>query len=126
MTTVDAEELAGWRDRTVIGPDGEKVGKVFDIYADEQTGQPEWLAVKTGLTGKSVSFVPLVGADPRGDEIVVAYDKARVKDAPSADPDGRSASTRKPLSTPTTGSSTRRVGPGVVFPSDRVVSWRRQ
>jgi hypothetical protein len=35
-----------------------------------------------------VSFVPLQGAGPRGNDVVVAHGKARVISAPSADPDG--------------------------------------
>jgi uncharacterized protein (TIGR02271 family) len=86
MPTLD--DVKTWRGRQVVGPDGEKVGKLEDIYLDRQSGEPEWAAVSTGLFGTRVSFVPLEGASTAGDEIRVNYDKATVKDAPNVDPDG--------------------------------------
>jgi uncharacterized protein (TIGR02271 family) len=82
------EDVKTWRGRQAVGPDGEKIGKIDDIYLDRQSGEPEWAAVKTGLFGTNVSFVPLEGASPSGDEIRLNYDKATVKDAPNVDPDG--------------------------------------
>jgi len=80
--------LSSWIDRTAVDRDGVEIGTVVDIYVDDATGQPEWLAVKTGRSKSSVSFVPLEGAGPRGDDVAVAYDKGRVTGAPSAEPDG--------------------------------------
>jgi sporulation protein YlmC with PRC-barrel domain len=45
----DVNEVQGWRDRTVIDADGDKVGKLEEIYMDEDTGKPEWGLVNTGL-----------------------------------------------------------------------------
>lgn len=64
---------------------GEKIGKVSQLYVDQQTGEPSWVTVSTGLFGMSESFVPLDGADFDGDDIRVAYDKGTVKDAPRID-----------------------------------------
>jgi uncharacterized protein (TIGR02271 family) len=82
------EDVKTWRGREVIGSDGEKIGKVEDIYLDRQSGEPEWAAVKGGLFGTKISFVPLVDASPTGEELRVPYDKATVKDAPKIDADG--------------------------------------
>ncbi len=89
MTTSENVEVSEWYDRNVVGPDNEKIGKVADIYLDNETGQPEWAAVKTGLFGNRVSFVPLAGARLQGDDVVVAYDKETVKASPNADADGQ-------------------------------------
>src|SRR4051812_45731115 len=35
-------------DRTVVDRDGTKVGKVADVFLDNDTGRPEWLLVHTG------------------------------------------------------------------------------
>lgn len=87
--TNNAEELVGdWRDRTVKDMSGDKVGSVADIYVDDQTGQPDWLAVSTGLFGTKVSFVPIDGARRDGDDVVVAFEKEKIKDAPRTDADG--------------------------------------
>ena len=77
-----------WEGRAVVDPEGDKIGKVDAIYVDEQTDQPEWALVNTGLFGSKSSFVPLAGAALDGDVLRVAVDKARVKDAPRVDPDG--------------------------------------
>jgi uncharacterized protein (TIGR02271 family) len=83
------ETASAWRGRTVVGPDGSKIGSVHEIYLDAQTSEPEWLAVRTGLFGSNLTFVPIAGATERGDELEVPYDKAQVKDAPNAEPDGQ-------------------------------------
>ena len=89
MVTTDNQELRRWIERTAVGPRGDKIGKIADIYLDEATGQPEWLAVRTGLFGTKVSFLPLQGAAPQGDELRVAFSKDQVKEAPNAEPDGQ-------------------------------------
>jgi len=73
----------------VYETDGGKIASTAEIYLDEQSGEPEWLAVKTGLFGTKQSFVPLQRAEVGDDRIVVPFDKAKVKDAPRVDPDGR-------------------------------------
>jgi len=72
----------------VVGTDGAKIGGVGQVYADDDTGQPNWVTVKTGLFGTRESFIPLEGARVDGDDIVVPYTKDQVKDAPGVDPDG--------------------------------------
>jgi uncharacterized protein (TIGR02271 family) len=83
--TYDTDTLIG---RTAIDPSGSKIGTISDIYADDETDQPVWLAISTGLFGTKVSFAPLAGAESSGGEVVIAYDKALVKDAPRAEADG--------------------------------------
>ncbi len=67
---------------TVVGTDGDKIGKVSQVFLDDQTGNPEWVTVTTGLFGTAESFVPLSQGSVRGDQIVVPYDKSTVKGAP--------------------------------------------
>jgi uncharacterized protein (TIGR02271 family) len=82
-------EVREWRGRTVLDRDGQKVGKLDEIYLDRETNQPEWALVNTGLFGTKSSFVPLKGAAPAGEDVRVAYAKDQVKDAPSIDADGQ-------------------------------------
>ncbi|WPU10520.1 PRC and DUF2382 domain-containing protein [Pseudarthrobacter oxydans] len=72
----------------VIGSDGEKIGSIGQLYADDDTGEPTWVTAKTGLFGTSQSFVPVEGAHSQGDDLVVPYSKEHVKDAPRVDVDG--------------------------------------
>jgi uncharacterized protein (TIGR02271 family) len=46
------------------------------------------LTVHTGFFGTKETFVPVQGADVSGDRVTVAYDKAKVKDAPNIAEDG--------------------------------------
>jgi uncharacterized protein (TIGR02271 family) len=81
-------QLEGWIGHALVDSSGTKIGKVADIYMDDQTGQPEWLAVTAGVLGKNVGFVPITGATPAGDELQVPFPADQVKDAPSFQPDG--------------------------------------
>jgi uncharacterized protein (TIGR02271 family) len=86
MTEVtDAHELQG---RTMVDREGDKIGKIDDVYEDRQSGRPEWALVNTGLFGSKKTFVPLHDAQPDGDDLRVPLEKARVKDAPSIEADG--------------------------------------
>jgi uncharacterized protein (TIGR02271 family) len=77
----------------VIGQDvydesGEKIGSAAEVYLDDETGQPEWVTVRTGLFGTKESFVPLRNADLTDDGVRIPVSKERVKDAPKIDTDG--------------------------------------
>jgi sporulation protein YlmC with PRC-barrel domain len=85
MTQVS--EAYEWRARTMVDAQGEKLGKIEQIYLDQQSGRPEWALVNTGLFGTKSSFVPLAGASASAKEIRVDVDRDRVKDAPQVDPD---------------------------------------
>jgi uncharacterized protein (TIGR02271 family) len=89
MTTSDVTNVQEWRGRTVVDRDGDKIGKLDEIYLDQETGRPEWALVNTGLFGTRSTFVPLSGADPVGNEVQVRWEKTHVKDAPSVEADGQ-------------------------------------
>ncbi|RBY79949.1 DUF2382 domain-containing protein [Blastococcus sp. TF02A-26] len=77
----------------VIGQDvydetGSKIGSASEVYLDDETGQPEWVTVRTGLFGTKESFVPIRNADLTNDGVRVPVSKDRVKDAPKIDTDG--------------------------------------
>ena len=57
MTTEQrVQDLIG---ATAYDQDGQKVGNISTVYYDRDTGEPEWLTVKTGLFGMKENFVPL-------------------------------------------------------------------
>src|SRR4051794_10384978 len=82
------QDIETWRGRTLVDRDGDKIGKIEDVYLDRSSGEPEWVAVKTGMFGSNRSFVPIHDADTAGDDLRVSFDKDLVKDAPSVDADG--------------------------------------
>ena len=84
----DMTEAYEWQGRTMIGSDGEKIGKISEIYEDPQTGKPEWATVSSGLFGTKSNFVPLAGASPAGEDVRAPVTKDQVKDAPGVENDG--------------------------------------
>ena len=84
----DIDTVRGWQGRTLVDRDGGRIGSIDAIYLDDQTGQPEWALVNTGLFGTKASFVPLAQATQTDQDVRVPYDKQLVKDAPRVDPDG--------------------------------------
>ena len=70
---------------TAVDADGEKVGKVGQVYLSDLTGEPEWVTVSTGLFGMRESFAPLHDAQPGSGELRLAVTKQQVHDAPNVD-----------------------------------------
>ena len=85
---LDQQTILGARGANVVSSSGEKIGSIEDIYLDQETNKPEWVAVNTGLFGSGTTLVPLAEASQQGDDIVVPYDKDTVKGAPNVDAGG--------------------------------------
>jgi hypothetical protein len=86
MSTITTDSES-WIGTTLVDDDDCKLGTIEAIYFNEETGQPEWMAVKTGLFGTKHNFVPLADAMPTEDAIRTPYDKSQIDDAPKVDPD---------------------------------------
>ena len=89
MTQLESSPVGDLVGHTAVDADGDKVGTVSDVYVDNQTSEPAWLAVTTGMFGTKVSFVPIADAYLDGDDIVVAFSKDHVKAAPNVEADGQ-------------------------------------
>jgi uncharacterized protein (TIGR02271 family) len=76
----DARSIMG---ATAYGSDGDKIGKVGQVFLDDQSGRPEFVTVNTGLFGTSETFIPVSGATFSGDRLEVPYTKDKVKGAPN-------------------------------------------
>jgi uncharacterized protein (TIGR02271 family) len=74
--------------RDVYDESGQKIGSASEVYLDDETGQPEWVTVRTGLFGTKETFVPIRNADLTDDGVRVPVSKDQVKDAPKIDTDG--------------------------------------
>jgi uncharacterized protein (TIGR02271 family) len=84
----DVGTVRSWQGATMVDRDGDRVGTIDAIYVDDQTGEPEWALVNTGLFGTKTTFVPIAQATSSGDQVQVPYEKQLIKDAPRIDPDG--------------------------------------
>ena len=72
----------------VYGSDGDKIGKVGQVYLDDATNEPAWVTVNTGLFGTNESFVPVQQASLSSGRLTVPFDKNKVKGAPNVADDG--------------------------------------
>jgi len=88
MPAPSIDTVQSWQGRTMVDPAGDKLGTIDAIYVDDETGQPEWALVYTGLFTAKATFVPLAQAQDVGDSVQVPYDKQQVTDAPSPQADG--------------------------------------
>ena len=83
------EQLRDVIGSTAYDSDGDKIGKIGNVYYDDATEQPKWLTVATGLFGSNETFIPVQGSEFSGDgRVTTTYDKAMIKDAPNVSAEG--------------------------------------
>ena len=83
-TTTDVQ---AWIGQDLVDPEHDKIGKIDQVYLDRESGEPTFVAVKTGLFGTKSSLVPIDAAQAHGEHVQVPYGKDQVKDAPNVDAD---------------------------------------
>jgi sporulation protein YlmC with PRC-barrel domain len=86
--TVAHRDFSEWHGRELVDRDGERIGKLEDVYFDVGTDQPEFATVKEGRIGRHITFVPLTGITIGPDNLQVSASKAEVKGAPNLDLEG--------------------------------------
>ncbi len=69
----DVSQVREWRGQQLVDREGDKVGKIEEIFVDDQTEQPEWLAVKTGMFGGNLTLVPIAEARDQDCTVQVPY-----------------------------------------------------
>jgi uncharacterized protein (TIGR02271 family) len=62
-----------------------KLGRIGQVFVDDDTGVPEWLTVQAGLFGTKESFVPAQAADLRGDEVLLPFPQEQIRQAPKVE-----------------------------------------
>lgn len=94
--TESTERWDRWVGRNAYDTDGAKLGEVDAIYVDDESGRPEWAAVKTG---GHTRLVPLAGAlthrrpddDPDDEDakedLRLAFTAALIDSSPDFEPD---------------------------------------
>src|SRR5437764_10119983 len=87
-TMIGTETISRVIGKDVYDTSGQKIGSASEVYLDDESGQPEWVTVRTGLFGTKESFVPIRDADLTDDGVRVPVSKDQVKDAPKIDTDG--------------------------------------
>ena len=84
--------VAEWHGKMLVDRDGEKIGKLQDVYIDVETDEPQFGTVKEGFIGRHLTFVPLGGINVGPDELQVAVSKEQVKSAPNIEQHGEELS----------------------------------
>jgi PRC-barrel domain len=76
-------DLGEWRGRDLTDRNGERIGKLEDVYFDVESDEPQFGTVKEGWIGRHLTFVPLVGVTIGPDSLQLAVSKEQVKSAPN-------------------------------------------
>jgi uncharacterized protein (TIGR02271 family) len=84
---IDSTMLGQLAGKHLKGTDGENIGKIADVYESTDGGGGTFATVNTGLFGGGSCFFPLDAAEMQGDDVVVPYSKAFIKDAPRVEND---------------------------------------
>ena len=84
--------VAEWHGKTLVDAEGEKIGKLEDVYVDVEDDVPQFATIKEGLIGRHLTFVPLGGIKVGPDELQVAVYRSQVKAAPNIEMHGEELS----------------------------------
>jgi uncharacterized protein YrrD len=80
---VQHQDIAAWHGKDLIDRNGEKIGKLEDVYVDVESDEPMFGSVKEGLIARHLTFVPLAGLTVGPDNLQVTVSKEQVKSAPN-------------------------------------------
>ena len=90
--TVATWTASDWLGKVIVDSDGERIGKLQDVYVDVETDVPQFGTVKEGFFDRHFTFVPLEGVEVGPDQLRVTVPKALVKSAPDLDLHGQEMS----------------------------------
>jgi uncharacterized protein YrrD len=82
------QNIAEWRGKTLVDRDGQKIGKLQDVYVDVETDEPMFGTVKEGLISRHLTFVPLAGLTFGPDALQMAVTREQVRSAPNIELQG--------------------------------------
>ena len=74
--------VAEWLGKMIVDRDGERIGKLQDVYVDVETDQPQFGTVKEGVFDRHLTFVPLTGVLVSPESLKVDATKEQVRSAP--------------------------------------------
>jgi uncharacterized protein YrrD len=80
--------VAEWHGKMLLDCEGEKIGKLQDVYVDIENDEPQFATVKEGFIGRHLTFVPLGGIQIGPDDLQVSVTKRQVESAPNIEQHG--------------------------------------
>jgi hypothetical protein len=94
--TVDQDQakwnVGDWHGKLLVDRNGEKLGKLQDVYVDVETDEPQFATIKEGFIDRHLTFVPLGGIQIGPDELQVPVAKELVRSAPEIEMHGEELS----------------------------------
>ncbi|MGA9776452.1 MAG: PRC-barrel domain-containing protein [Candidatus Dormiibacterota bacterium] len=84
--------IAAWHGKTLVDRDGERIGKLEDVYVDVETDEPQFGTVKEGFIDRHLTFVPLAGIKVGPDDLQVTVTREQVRSAPDLELHGEELS----------------------------------
>jgi hypothetical protein len=84
--------VAEWHGKMLVDREGEKIGKLQDVYVDVENDEPQFATVKEGFIGRHLTFVPLGGITVGPDSLQVTVSKEQVESAPNIEQHGEELS----------------------------------
>ncbi len=84
--------VAEWHGKTLVDRNGEKIGKLQDVYVDVESDEPQFATVKEGFIGRHLPFGPLGGVQVGPDGLQVPVTKEQVRSAPDIEMHGEELS----------------------------------
>ena len=81
-----------WQGKMLVDCDGEKIGKLKDVYVDVETDEPQFATVSEGFIGRHLTFVPMGGIQVGPDSLQTTVSKEQVQTAPNLQTQGEELS----------------------------------
>lgn len=81
--TITHRDIAEWHGRELVDRNGERIGRLEDVYYDVETEEPQFGTVKEGLISRHLTFVPLAGLTIGPDNLQVTVSREQVKKGPN-------------------------------------------
>src|SRR6185503_3609061 len=75
-------EVRDWHELDVVSSDGAPVGKLIDVYVNNDTGDAEFLLVASGFLHNRLHLAPADGATRSDDTVTLGVTKEAVDHAP--------------------------------------------
>jgi hypothetical protein len=87
VAATDAEvihhDIGEWRGRELVDRNGERIGKLEEVYFDIETDEPQFGTMKEGFLGRHLTLVPLTGITIGPDNLQIPATAEQVKNAPN-------------------------------------------
>jgi hypothetical protein len=87
MGVPDIDTALAWRGRTVRDENGEELGRLTELYLDNETSRPAWAGVKRGRLRGTETIVPLAGVEEVDGDLRIPHHRRVFDEAPDVDPD---------------------------------------